>query len=45
VLAITTTAIGKGTPLTIYCSIGVLDNNWIDIKEKIKGPIRVNYSA
>lgn len=45
VLAITTTAIGKGTPLTIYCSIGVLDNNWINIKEKIKGPIRVNYSA
>ncbi len=45
VLAITTTAIGKGTPLTIYCSIGVLDNNWIDIKEKIKGSIRVNYSA
>lgn len=45
VLVITTTAIGKGTPLTIYCSIGVLDNNWRDIKEKIKGPIRVNYSA
>lgn len=45
ILAITTTAIGKGTPLTIYCSIGVLDNNWINIKEKIKGSIRVNYSA
>ena len=45
VLVITTTAIGKGTPLTIYCSIGVLDNSWTDEQEKIKGSIRVNYST